>query len=107
MIDKIYIMADITRCCDGKDGILKWLGGLMEGIINRICDIPFYEFSNEELKNFWAEILSPLIKTKNIYKININNIHNRFRRILGTSWGYYDSDSTFISNYFKEIGRKS
>lgn len=50
-IKKICVMADVTRCKNGTDGILCWLGGLMEGVISRICDIPFCPFSKEELKD--------------------------------------------------------
>lgn len=70
LIEKIYVMADVTRVCEGKDGILKWLGGLMEGIINRICDIPFYEFSNEELKNLHLSLYSA-------YNIDLSKNNNK------------------------------
>lgn len=55
-IKKICVTADITRCKNGTDGVISWLSGLMSGITERICDIPFHFFSPEELKDLHMRI---------------------------------------------------
>lgn len=52
------------------------------------------------MPNFWSEILKPLIKTKKTKEIKVNTT-NKLRRIIGTSWGYIDTDSQYIISQIK------
>ena len=80
-IKRICVMSDITRCKNGQPGILLWLGGMMEGIVSRICDTPFYTFTKEELRDLHLSLYGA-------YKLDLskNEMRYNFLSVPKSCW---------------------
>ena len=52
---------------------------------------------------FWADILSDIINVKKQEVIDVSSVNNKFRRIIGTSWGYMDGDSQSVNSDVKNL----